>query len=85
MPDTSVIVGNYSIITECDFFCNERNFRLFDFKRFEMLSSNTYTTTIAITKRTAIVIAILVVVVRLNGFNFRNGILTLIASIATRQ
>lgn len=85
MPDTSVIVGNYSIITECDFFCNERNFRLFDFKRFEMVRSNTCTATIASAKRTAIIIAILVMVVRLGGFNFRNSIFTLITRIAARQ
>ena len=85
MPDTSVIVGNYSIITKCDFFCNEGNVWLLYFKRFEMVRSNTYTATIASAKRTAIIIAILVMVVRLGGFNFRNSIFTLITRIAARQ
>ena len=48
---------------DCNFLTRKLEFRLLDFKRFEIKRPNTYTTTIAITKGTAIVIAILVVVV----------------------
>ena len=85
MPDISVIVGNYSIITNCDFLRDKVNFGLLDFKRFKMERREACTATIAIAKRAAIIIAILVVVMRLGGFNFWSSIITLIARIAARQ
>ncbi|REC52138.1 hypothetical protein DRF68_04165 [Candidatus Chryseobacterium massiliae] len=58
---------------------------MLDFKRLEIKRPDAYTATSAIAKRTTIVVAILVMVVRLGGFKFRNGIFTLIACIAARQ
>lgn len=85
MPDTPRVEGNQSKITKCNFFIDKSGSRALDFKSFEMVSSNTYATAITIAKRTTFIVAILVVVVSLGGFNFRSGIFTQIACIATRQ
>lgn len=63
----------------------KKHFRLSDFKWFDVVGDNAYTATATVAKRTAVIIAVLVMIVRIAGCCFWIVSITVIACITARH